>query len=337
MRNEKLDFLRFVGLALIVLAHVDPPSLIFQLRNFDVPLMLLVSGVAFTLSAHSESYAEYVWKRVKRLVFPVWLFLTAFFTVKFLAGKFTDAIDVKIALSSYLLLSGIGFVWVIRVFLLVALLAPAINQFNRRIKSGYHYSACLLTVYAAYELMIYAAGVDHGFLVRLLLVQVVWYAVPYGLIFAIGLRMPTFSNKQILFMGIGFLVIFGIAAIVLYMKNGIPIQTQNFKYPPRLYYLSYAIGACAMLWLASDYILPLLKKTVMYDGMLFIARNSIWFYLWHILFIKGLQASPLYKYMAVFLMSGIMVALQVFFVRKVLLPQIKSAVVRKSLSDLLTG
>lgn len=38
MREERIDILRFVGISLIILAHVGAPSWINQFRCFDVPL-----------------------------------------------------------------------------------------------------------------------------------------------------------------------------------------------------------------------------------------------------------------------------------------------------------
>ena len=77
MRDRRVDILRFIGLAMIILAHVSPPPFLFQLRNFDVPLMVLLSAISYGLSYKpTETYPMYFWKRIKRLVFPVWLFLT---------------------------------------------------------------------------------------------------------------------------------------------------------------------------------------------------------------------------------------------------------------------
>lgn len=47
MRNTYIDFLRFIGLTLIILAHVKAPVWITELRCFDVPLMVFVSGISF--------------------------------------------------------------------------------------------------------------------------------------------------------------------------------------------------------------------------------------------------------------------------------------------------
>ena len=73
-RDLYIDFLRFIGISLIILAHVEAPSGITQFRSFDVPLMVFVSGLSF--STKGGGFWKYVWKRVKRLCIPVYLFLT---------------------------------------------------------------------------------------------------------------------------------------------------------------------------------------------------------------------------------------------------------------------
>lgn len=42
-RDLYIDFLRFIGISLIILAHVEAPSGITQFRSFDVPLMVFSS------------------------------------------------------------------------------------------------------------------------------------------------------------------------------------------------------------------------------------------------------------------------------------------------------
>jgi fucose 4-O-acetylase-like acetyltransferase len=53
-RDIRFDILKVIGLFCIILAHVSPPSLIFQLRNFDVPLMVMISGSVFYLSSFKK-------------------------------------------------------------------------------------------------------------------------------------------------------------------------------------------------------------------------------------------------------------------------------------------
>lgn len=117
MRDFKIDILRFIGLFLIILAHTNVPSIIFQLRNFDVPMMVLISGIVFSLSYRAtQNYPEYLWKRVKRLVLPVWIFLSLFFVFLFVFKNNDPRLNIETVLNSYLFINGIGYVWIIRVF-----------------------------------------------------------------------------------------------------------------------------------------------------------------------------------------------------------------------------
>lgn len=71
-RDPYIDFLRFLGLALIILVHVNCPNLIKQIRCFDVPLMVFVSGLS--CSYKSGDFWGYLLKRTKRLIIPTWIF-----------------------------------------------------------------------------------------------------------------------------------------------------------------------------------------------------------------------------------------------------------------------
>lgn len=42
-RILRYDILKVIALLCIILAHVNPNGLVFQLRNFDVPLMIIIS------------------------------------------------------------------------------------------------------------------------------------------------------------------------------------------------------------------------------------------------------------------------------------------------------
>lgn len=337
MRDEKVDILRFVGLAMIILAHVDPPSLIFQLRNFDVPLMILVSGISFGISYNGEPYASYVWKRIKRLLFPVWIFLTAYFLFMYTFGYPIQLPDAKIIGTSYLLLSGIGYVWIIRVFLLVAIAAPAIMHFSCKANSHTRYFLVLGVVYIAYELLLLATKPNLGSMAGRTFESTVLYIIPYAIVFAVGLRLPALSRNKVLRLTVGAFIIFTAVGVILYAISGKFISTQKFKYPPSIYYLSYALGVSCVAWLASDAILMKIKKIGFSEPILFVAQNSIWVYLWHIPLIE-ISLFPFYlKYSLVFMLATVATFFQVKFVKQILLPSVSNASIRKNLNILLTG
>ena len=74
-----IDYLKVLGLLLVILAHVNCPSPLMQVRSFDVPLLVFVSGFLASKSYSGHNAKGYYWKRIKRLVFPAWIFLTFFF------------------------------------------------------------------------------------------------------------------------------------------------------------------------------------------------------------------------------------------------------------------
>lgn len=89
-RDVTIDILRVCGLLLIMLAHVNPPNLIFQIRTFDVPMMVFVSGVSYFLSKKADvSYFSYAFSRFKRLVLPVWIFFV-FFLLDYLSFQASE-------------------------------------------------------------------------------------------------------------------------------------------------------------------------------------------------------------------------------------------------------
>lgn len=105
MRQKNIDILKSIGLICIILAHVNPPKIIFQARNFDVILMIIISSYLFFCSSSTidsfSAYIQYVWKRVKRLLFPTWIFLTLYFLLNTLFN--IQTLNFKVILSSYLL------------------------------------------------------------------------------------------------------------------------------------------------------------------------------------------------------------------------------------------
>ncbi|UTA47595.1 acyltransferase [Simiduia sp. 21SJ11W-1] len=336
-RDNRIDILRFIGLAMIVLAHVNPPYALSQLRNFDVPLMVLLSGMSFGLSYRpGEAFASYVYKRIKRLVFPVWIFLTGYFAVLFLIDSGNSDLTLAKIAGSYLLVDGIGYMWIIKVFLLVALVSPLLHRFNEATGSAHVYLLLLVAGIGTYELVRYLTlpyiSTGAGFVVS----QVSHYLIPYAMVFALGLRLIRLTHTQLLLAIAFFGVVFAAFAMYLYTSHGYIVPTQRFKYPPGIYYLSYAMVASLVLWLLIDKIAQLIHLIKIQPLVLFIARNSIWIYLWHIPLVKIVQADFITKYCVVFGVAILITFIQVWWVQK-LAEKTTSARAKKRFEMLFTG
>lgn len=296
-RDLRFDILKMVGLLCIILAHSHPPSFLFQLRNFDVPLMVIVSGALFYLSLRNKKYrySTYLQTRIPRLIAPVWLFLSFFFGFNYLLYSilgYTYPFSTKVVLKNFLLMNGMDFdyVWIIRVFVITAIISPLIFNFYEKL-SKRNFSIVLTTIYCLYELgyaLLESLGINQtsNFFLNLS-EEFLFYSIPYGCLCAIGIALPQMNKKLVLRIIIIFSTLFLILAVYHFWVIGEFAQTQIFKYPPRLYYLSYAIAISIGTYLAIDNLLgqnnEILKRfSWINQCILFLSSSSLWIYLWHI-------------------------------------------------------
>lgn len=278
LRDVRLDGLRVIGLLAIILAHVNPPAWLFQLRNFDVPLMVLVSAISFSISSGiHKPYGSYVLSRVRRLLLPTWIFLTIYFLSIFFIGH---PISQNTIISSYALLDGIGYVWIFRVFLLVALVLPILLKLFRNLETTSNFLYMLGIIYVAYESM-YRLAVYFHIEKNFLLENILFYLLPYGFVAGLGIVIPKLKRNYVKWLLFGFLIIF--LALAALQFHGTVIPTQAFKYPPRLYYLSYALFVGLLLYQVGN--MGIFRKVFNTKILLFISSSSLWIYLWQILFL----------------------------------------------------
>jgi len=336
MRNIKIDFLRFVGLSMVVFAHVGPTGFLFQARNFDVPLMVLVAGLSYFTSYKPIGYGAYVISRFKRLVFPVWVFLTLYFLVIYLTDFPIALPSIPVILSSYFLINGIGYVWVVRVFLLVALISPFIYRYSEKQLSNSKYLLSLLIPLFVYEYVFSVVDLSNEF-IEFVVGDVFFYLIPYSLIFALGVRLIKLTKTELFLVAAFFFVCFVGSAFFEYFSTGIIVATQSFKYPPRIYYLSYAGFVSVFLWIFSEGLYSIVKKARLEKFVFFIANNSIWVYLWHIPFIGLFDFNVFLNWIFVFGCAFFVAYAQVFVVAKFILPRINDAKLSRDLKSVFTG
>ena len=308
-RALNFDFLKAIGILSIILAHTlgKNETVIYQMRNFDVPLMVMVSGALFWQTAGHKNYSllDYLIKRCYRLLLPTWIFLIFFFVAAYfiaLLQKLPYPFSLKEIFYSFtLLIGGIGYVWIIRVFLLMAIIAPFLLRVKRALKKTSLFGLAIIVVYLAYEMMLILLAkvpvtqvnnLQDFFLQRivisLLVSQILVLLIPYGCIFAFGMIMQQIKKKNLIVLMLTFGAIFVSLAIAYASSAGEFVLTQSYKYPPRLYYLSYSIFASILLYLISDYIFKssrnnsLLTKLNLNKVIVFLSSSSLWIYLWHV-------------------------------------------------------
>ena len=142
-RDPSIDLMRFIGLTMIILAHIGlsrSSSLLFQLRSFDVPLMVFTSGLAFS-GRSTGPYFSFISKRTLRLVLPVYIFVSLYILLNpILSGwGLVEEYTGKVIRGTYMLRlnPSIGYVWIIRVFLIVMLATPLLTGIDKRIRNDW--------------------------------------------------------------------------------------------------------------------------------------------------------------------------------------------------------
>ena len=281
-RDPHFDLLKAIGLLCITLAHCQPNALIFQMRNFDVILLVLVSAMLFrATSADSVSVLDYFVKRLRRLLIPAWKFLALLFGYHIICAylQHTPFPSIRTILEFFTLngeSEGNG-LWIFRVFLLMSLIAPILLRGYKAL-SLKKYFLLLVLFYFAY------AGLSHYVhpgtrSMKYLVNRYLFFLMGYGGIFAIGMALADMRQKDILNLSFCSLMVYAVIAGVGILKTGSYMPTQVAKYPPKIYYLSYGLGVSLLIYSFVSH-LSFSKEHPLAKIASFISRYSLQLYLW---------------------------------------------------------
>ena len=149
------------------------------------------------------------------------------------------------------------------------------------------YFSILIIIYILYEFTFIILGNANYFLQ-----YVLYYIIPYGIISAIGIEMSdnTIKNKKIQYnVCISSAIIYLICMVIELVLEQKFVYTSEFKYPPRIYYISYAVFISTLLIIITNKFkgYNLNKKFIKITK--FISRHSLWIYFWHVIYIQLIQ------------------------------------------------
>ena len=301
-----IDFLKVVGLIGIFIAHANPPSWALMLRCFDVPLMVILSAMLGERSwsrcpGSPSDLKVYYLRRVKRIVLPTWIFLAVYFPLSLLLGREPQPVShyvYSVLMTRY----GMDYVWIMLIYLYVSLLVPLFSRQKDRVAS----LLAVAALYVLYEIAV-ARGVGRN---NRWIDATLYYSIPYGALTWLGCRERRMTSRGLALTAAAGLAVFAALAVYFRMSRGQLISPQNFKYPPRIYFLSYGVGCSfALLWLCRRFAPGLYGHPL----IRFISRHSMWIYLWQILFLDVYAFLKLpeiwyVKAMVVFAVSVLMTA-----------------------------
>lgn len=278
-RDPYIDFLRCLGLLLIILAHVHAPEPLHQFRCFDVPLMVFVSGLSYANKKVKSSWSKFYWPRIKRLVIPIYIFLivdiVAFALIK-------QPFPLEVILKSFLLCIGgaIGYVWVIKVFLLIMLVTPVLLSIHQRYKYfslGYVFAAMGLQMQLVRLIPLIPIE-----LLKISFVETLPYLIGYSIFFSLGLCLRDASVKKILLILVSAVMLLGVGYWRCYSNGYSTLITPYYKYPPQTMFILYGLVMTTLMWTVR----PIISRWTEAKWVSFIGRNTIWIYVWHILFVS---------------------------------------------------
>ena len=270
-RNCTIDLLRVIGLVLVISAHCGFSSWFTNARDFDVILLMFVSGVSFALSHPPDlSYRDYVKKRFRKLILPVWVFLTGFFLFFRVLGK---TFTLREMAESYLLLAGgVLFVWVYRVFFTSALLNPFLLRLRDR-RNAHILSLCTVLLLAFNDLIsvfVFSKLGTAGKLLQYLFT----YTIAYGLVSFAGIVFEKAERKDRIRIGILYAMAFVFAGALMRFP-----KFYDCKYPPMLYYCAYGIAWSALLFLGFE---RFSVSGILRSLITWISVHTMDIFMWHI-------------------------------------------------------
>ena len=282
-RDLYIDFLRAFGLIMLVVVHTRAPEWLAAFRSFDVPLMVFISALCYT---NRGGYGAYLVKRLKRIYIPVLVFLTLWLALMngALIAIGHPPMEFPTIIGSYLLLNqpSIGYVWIMRVFLMMAILSPLYFKWLKNVKFiGLIVVLAIITIMQTYLV----AGVQsiQSYFPHLIADQFLLYAVGYSLFVVMGIKYKGLSQKQLLILTLMFAI--SVVGFILYNHLDY-FKPSEFKYPPEKLYLLYGAFACTLLW----YVKPLFAKVKWPKWVEYLSTNSMWIYLWHIIPVSFIEA-----------------------------------------------
>lgn len=333
-RDLSIDILRAIALIAIVFVHVYPSEIAWQFADFNVCLIVFLSGVSFSISTYGGGYKIFCIKRLKRIVAPTWIFLTVWYVclISFFIyqGRLLQ-FNWRDMLSNYALMTG-WYVWVMRVFLLTSLVSPLVYKIKKRTANcNWILLGISLLILVIYEF--WHVDYENSFL------YYVTMCIPYLSIFILGYSVFSFSDMEVKLWGVIFITIAIVYGILVYLSHGHFVNTNNYKTPPLLYYSSFGIGVSFWLWHWKDAIAKFSQRLKLQKTLTFLGSHTIWFYFIHIpivIFINTLSMPVVFKFFIVLVFATVVTYIYAKFVQ-ILISRVKNENIRKNLSLIFMG
>ena len=313
-KTEVIDYLRGLSILSIIVIHViawhdnaiftvytKVPAL-FNLRDFlefSVVTIVICSGfslyLAYKPSLNFKDLLHFYKKRFKRILMPWWIFLIIFFSIhyiiKLIFGLELIELSRNYILSSFFMIGGIGFGWLVLLMLVLSFLFP----FLKYLYKNYNRSILFITVTIAYVLSLIIFEIEpihvfHLSLDSISIVSLIIFAIPFvlgwSIIYLVGFLLEELYNKpqfirkvsQLTLVFIGLFILVNIIFSIFNLDKHMYLN----KYPPTPEFLSFGLMGTFMLltlfFSCKHFIHAHFKKPLS-----FFSSNSYWLFMWNAL------------------------------------------------------
>lgn len=173
-----------------------------------------------------------------------------------------------------------------RVFLMMALIIPIFYKILKN--AGFLITVSFITMLIIGQyFLVESVNLIQNKIINFMLDETILYCIGFCPIAILGLKIREWKNVET-----GVLFFVSIIAILIYLyAQNVPFAPQLYKYPPQFLYIIYGLTGCMGLWLLRGILTGLTKAPI----FVYISRNSMWLYLWHIIpviAISHIQVTP---------------------------------------------
>ena len=286
IRNHRIDNIRAIGLFLLFLAHSQASGIINEIRSCDVIVLVFISGLMLRPDrlVEIQKYKNYIRKRVVQLILPTYSTITVVLLITFIACCFLNRpqlFSLRNVLNSYLLCEdSIGYIWIIKVYLVNALIAPLLKKINDEFKQNWQFVIILVLEYIIYTgIKALYKYIGINYISWVIIYEWIMVCLPYGIIAQIALRYNVneiWKKQSIYYAGALFLIVH-----LFYLANDIGFVPSTGKRPVGLNYLSYGVFVALLM----IHIIPNKEHWL----LTWISKNSLNLYMVHIVVVMALN------------------------------------------------
>lgn len=276
-----IDIVRCLCMICIILAHVNPPSMLHTFRSFDVVGLVMISTICMKPYTNLKNYLKSIGKRIRRLVIPAYIFIICVLFSVYILCKYLNIpyiYNKTNVINAFLLIDGIGYVWIIRVLLINAILTPLLFKFAE-FKSIYTYF-CIILVLLLLKMLFIKFPYD-GTLMSFIFKYFVLYSAGYFGIALFALIQKRNAYKFFLrniIAAIFILISYKILCNYLYGDDLLVLE----KHPPFLDWILYGVIISDILLLTSKKLEPfILYGSKLYIAITWFSTNSFQIYFIH--------------------------------------------------------